>query len=274
MTIKPLGPKPLNALQGTQSPAAAPVSDTSPQPQADGFDTSWPGAGVLNPPAPSEADLARSEQALTQGAKDAAQVFPEVMQAGVKDALEVSVRRIRSALAAGQINASEASSAMEMIRELYEGLADLRAGRATITVKPNNNEGVRVWRMRSPDGDEFQVTARRRLDEFGEARIGFRQAMDDGRTLPGRHRVSLRVDLERYGDTSVDMQYGGSSLDRRIHGLMKNPDGTVFETASGKNLADHHFRKVLPDHLDDPATFERLVDGFVQGTMAPFEAMP
>jgi hypothetical protein len=63
-------------------------------------------------------------------------------------------------------------------------------------------------------------------------------------------------------------------LDKRIHGLMKNPDGSVFETESGKKLADHHFRDDLPEVVKDPVVFAGLVDAFAQGTMAPFEVLP
>jgi hypothetical protein len=55
---------------------------------------------------------------------------------------------------------------------------------------------------------------------------------------------------------------------------MKNEDGSVFETASGKHLADHHFRNQLPSQLNDPKLFAELVDGFVSGVMQPLEQSP
>jgi hypothetical protein len=270
-TIKPnpatLRPPRADAPKPEQA-AAPPAQRSAPQ---DGFDTVSPPIDVLNAPSQSDDALSQSERQLTQAASTAAEVFPQPMRRAVTDALAVSISRIRSAKAAGMIDASEASEASEMLRELFEGIKDLRSGEAKVTVRPNDNEGVRVWRLRSPDGDEFQVTARRQLDGFGEARIGFRQVLDDGQRLPGRHRVGLRVDLERFGQAAVDMQFGGSSLDKRVHGLMKNEDGSVFETASGKHLADHHFRNQLPSQLNDPKLFAELVDGFVSGVMQPLE---
>ena len=272
-TIK--GPTQVAPTQTTaveQTPAqvpAAPVASVT-----DGFDSVKPALDVIGAPSHNDRAQAQLERQLKTAAAAAAEVFPQPMRAAVHEALEVSIARIGTAKAAGNIDASEASQAAEMVRELFEGLADLRAGKAEVHVKPNDHDRVRVWRLKSADGDEFQVTARRKLDEFGEARIGFRQVLDDGRPLPGRHRVGLRVDLERFGQASVDMQFGGSSLDKRIHGLMKNPDGTVFETASGKKLADHHFRNQLPDSIEDPAVFARLVDAFASGVMKPLEAVP
>ena len=273
-SIKPVTPgaQPLPAGEPNVPTTASPQAPPSASPDA--FDPSSPTIDALAAPVPSDAELAKAEKDLTAGADAVAELFPQEMRAGVKEALEISIGRVRSAKAAGTIDETEAGVALEMMRELFEGLGDLRSGRAKVTIKPNNNDGVRVWRLRSADGDEFQVTARRRLDEFGEARIGFRQVLDDGRPLPGRHRVSLRVDLERFGHASVDMQYGGSSLDKRIHGLMKNEDGTVFETASGKNLADHHFRDTLPDHIEDPEVFAELVARFSTGVMQPLEVAP
>ena len=269
MPIKPLGQRPVGAPSAQVE--ATPIAP--PKAPIDGFDSAAPDH-ALAPPAPDAAAFTQREEALRAAAADAASFFPPPMRPAVHQALTTSIARVRSAQAAGSIEAGEASASFEMLRELFEGLADLRAGRALVQPRANANEGVNVWRFRSPDGDEFQVTARRTLDEFGEARIGLRQVFDDGVKLPGRHRVSLRVDLERFGQASVDMQFGGSSLDRRIHGLMKNPDGSVFTTASGKNLADHHFRDQLPDTIEDPAVFAALVDGFVGGTMQPFEQLP
>jgi len=273
-TIKPnpatLRPPRVDAPKPQQA-APQPAQRLAPQ---DGFDTVSQSVDVLNAPQQSDDALSQSERRLSQAASTAAEVFPQPMRRAVTDALSVSIRRIRSAKSSGRIDASEASAAAEMLRELFEGIKDLRSGEAKVTIRPNDNDGVRVWRLSSPDGDEFQVTARRKLDGFGEARIGFRQVLDDGQRLPGRHRVGLRVDLERFGRAAVDMQFGGSSLDKRVHGLMKNEDGSVFETASGKHLADHHFRNQLPSQLNDPKVFAELVDGFVSGVMQPLEQSP
>ena len=94
---------------------------------------------------------------------------------------------------------------------------------------------------------------------------------DDGDRLPGRHRMSMRLDLERWGQASVDVQFGTSSLDKRIHGLMKNEDGSEFLTETGKKLADHHFKKNLPDRMEEPDVFADLVQSFVAGRMSGFE---
>ena len=85
--------------------------------------------------------------------------------------------------------------------------------------------------------------------------------------MQGRHRMSIRLDLERWGSPSFDVQFGGSSLDKRIHGLFKNPDGTVFETPTGKKLADHHFKEVMPSTLSDPTHFSEIVRAFANNTM-------
>jgi hypothetical protein len=273
MPIKPLTQRPVGAPATTPQQPAATAPQAPPEAAGDGFDAASPDRALAPPPLDAAA-LAQREKELRAAAADTALFFPLPMRSAVREALTISIARVRSAEAAGNIDSGEASASFEMLRELFEGLADLRAGRAVVQRRANDNEGVNVWRFRSPDGDEFQVTARRALDEFGEARIGLRQVFDDGVKLPGRHRVSLRVDLERFGEASVDMQFGGSSLDRRIHGLMKNPDGSVFTTASGKNLADHHFRATLPDALEEPAVFAALVDGFVDGTMQPLEQLP
>ena len=117
----------------------------------------------------------------------------------------------------------------------------------------------------------FQVTARR-APMPSARRISFRQVLDDDQRLPGVI-ASLRADLERFGQPGGHAVWG-SSLDKRIHGLMKNPDGTVFETPSGKQLADHHFRDQLPDHIEDPEVFAQLVEGFSRGVMQPLEQLP
>ncbi|MEE2836267.1 MAG: hypothetical protein VYB65_09645 [Myxococcota bacterium] len=269
---QPAAPQPRQAPAHQADEPAPPGASSAPL--KDGFDRSAPPQEALGAAPMNESSRLQLERQLRTSAERVASVFPEPMRPAVQDALDVSIRRIGEAKASGQIDALEANQATEMMRELFEGLTDLRTGDAQVTVRPNDNAGVSVWRLRGVDGDEFQVTARRRVDAFGEARISFRQVLDDDQRLPGRHRVSLRVDLERFGQASVDMQFGGSSLDKRIHGLMKNPDGTVFETPSGKQLADHHFRDQLPDHIEDPEVFAQLVEGFSRGIMQPLEQLP
>ena len=186
--------------------------------------------------------------------------------------MEKSAGRILTALDAGRISGEEAAAAVEMMREMVEALADLRTGNATVIKDSSHGESVRVWRVQAPDGDEFVVNSRLQGDEQGEARLAVRHEVDDGTRLPGRHRMGVRIDLEKWGSPSVDVQFGESSLDKRIHGLYRNPDGTVFQTPTGRKLADHHFREGLPESMRDPGSFAEMVRGFVEGTMEPLPA--
>jgi hypothetical protein len=220
----------------------------------------------------SREELAEREAALLSRSVRAAASFPEETRAAVTEALKTSAARVLGALDAGRIDAAEASEALEMLREMLEALDDLRAGRAEVVDVREAGANVRTWELRAPDGDEFTVTTRLRLDEFGEARVGMRHTVDDGVKLTRSDRMSMRVDLERYGRPSVDVQFGSPGLDKRIHGLYKNEDGSVFRTERGKKLADHHFRDHLPEALAKPAHFEAMVTAFREGIMAPFAA--
>ncbi len=217
-------------------------------------------------------ELAQREAALLSRSVRAAASFPEETRTGVTEALKTSAQRVLGALDAGRIDEAEASESLEMLREMLEALDDLRAGRAEVVEVRENQQNVRLWHLRAPDGDEFTVTTRLRLDEFGEARVGMRHTVDDGVKLTKSDQLSMRVDLERYGRPSVDVQFGSAGLDKRIHGLYKNEDGSVFRTERGKKLADHHFRDHLPASLAKPDHFEAMVTAFRDGIMAPFEA--
>jgi hypothetical protein len=249
------------APEPTKAPEKAPDVFQNPSKTGLSIDSVGPGGSV------------RLEADLLARAGDVAEVFPAGARDGVRSALSESVRRVRRAEAAGRIEPAETAAALEMMREMMEALSDLKTGKADVEVRTDTGKGVRVWRVSAPDGDVYQVTSRKTQDEAGEARIGVRLRSDDGAVLPGRHRMGMRIDLERWGRTSVDVQFGGSSLDKRIHGLFKNEDGTVFETATGKQLADHHFHGVLPDDLSLPERFSAMVSGFVNGTMAPLESV-
>jgi hypothetical protein len=192
--------------------------------------------------------------------------FPQKVQAAVGKALRVSTARIMESYQAQKITGKEAAHALEMMREILEALVDVHKGQAVIQ-ESEKTDNVHVWRIRSPDGDEVVVTARSMRDDHGDPRIAFRHMVDDGKRLPGRHRMGVRIDLEKWGKASVDVQFGGASLDKRIHGLMKDENGEVFTTATGKKLADHHFRTDLPSEIRAPQNFANMVQDFVDGKM-------
>ncbi|MBM65645.1 MAG: hypothetical protein CMH55_05350 [Myxococcales bacterium] len=216
-------------------------------------------------------DLPQLKERLLAQSEATASLFPEASHEGFRKALETSTERVLTALDAGRITPLEAADALEMMREMMEATADLKAGRVEVITSKQHGEGVRHWELESSDGDRFAVTTRTFRETEGDPRIGLRMLADDGERLPGRHRMSMRLDLERWGQASVDVQFGSAGLDRRIHGLMKNEDGSDFLTASGKKLADHHFKKNLPDRMEDPEVFAGLVRDFVAGRMSGFD---
>ncbi len=217
----------------------------------------------------SQASLLAQHNEVKEAIAEAVSTFPVDAQAGVQSALEASANRIMTSLESGSISLEEAVTSMEMVRELVEGLTDIRTGEVEVIHEAQHGENVKVWNVRAPDGDELVVSARFEIDDQGEARMSFRHIVDDGVRLKGRHRMSIRLDLERWGTPSVDVQFGESALDKRIHGLYKNPDGSVFTTPSGKKLADHHFRDNIPASLSDPSTFSALITAFANDTMEP-----
>ena len=219
-----------------------------------------------------QAELAVVHNQLLQNIEKTASTFPEEARKGVALALEKSVNRILEAESSEKISPQEAAESLEMMREMMEGLHDIRTNNVELLKHDIHNENVQVWTMQAPDGDEFIVTARTESDEKGEARVSFRSMKDDGQKLKGRHRMGMRLDLEKFGSASVDVQFGSSSLNKRVHGLYRNEDGSVFETDSGKKLADHHFRDGLPESLQQPARFAEMVQTFVQKTMGPLQS--
>lgn len=217
----------------------------------------------------SQASLLAQHNEVKEAIADAVATFPEDARAGVQSALETSADRIMTSLETGSITLDEAVTSMEMVREMVEGLTDIRTGEVEVIHEATHGDNVKVWNVRAPDGDELVVSARFEIDDQGEARMSFRHIVDDGVRLKGRHRMSIRLDLERWGTPSVDVQFGESALDKRIHGLYKNPDGSVFTTPSGKMLADHHFRDNIPASLSDPTAFSSLITAFANDTMEP-----
>jgi hypothetical protein len=199
--------------------------------------------------------------------------LPDAIQAGVGQAMRTSTERIRKAYEQERITGPEAAQALEMMREMHEALTDVHTGAAEIQ-KSIQTGHVHVWNVKAADGDEYVITARTLRDARGDPRIGFRHMVDDGQKLPSRHRMGLRIDLEKWGDASVDVQFGSSSLDKRVHGLMKDETGAVFTTDSGKKLADHHFRDDLPDSIRSPQNFAAMVQAFIDGEMVLPQAAP
>jgi len=269
--------RPIDSTKGVQLPPVLPPEAPSrpsttvdlPGP-GDGFDAQQD-ADLLGSRHRDPTDLAQLKERLVAHARDTAALFPEPSQEGFTKALGISTERVLSALDAGRISPMEAADALEMMREMMEATADLKAGRVEILSSKQHDGGVRHWELESPDGDRFAVTTRTFRASHGDPRIGLRMLADDGQKLPGRHRMSMRLDLERWGQASVDVQFGSAGLDRRIHGLMKDEDGQDFLTPSGKKLADHHFKKSLPDRMEDPEIFAGLVRDFVAGRMSGFD---
>lgn len=262
------------SIQRTQS-SPAEVVKTPVEPERlsrtqDGFD-STDSQDILGSRHRTINDLTALKERLLSQARETAKLFPESSHQGFQKALETSTERVMTALDAGRVTPLEAADALEMMREMMEATADLKAGRVDVLSSKEHGDGVRHWELESPDGDRFAVTTRRFRETTGDPRIGLRMLADDGDRLPGRHRMSMRLDLERWGQASVDVQFGTSSLDKRIHGLMKNEDGSEFLTETGKKLADHHFKKNLPDRMEEPDVFADLVQSFVAGRMSGFE---
>ncbi len=262
------------SIQRTQS-SPAEVVKTPLEPERlsrtqDGFD-STDSQDILGSRHRTTNDLTALKERLLSQAGETAKLFPESSHQGFQKALETSTERVMTALDAGRVTPLEAADALEMMREMMEATADLKAGRVDVLSSKEHGDGVRHWELESPDGDRFAVTTRRFRETTGDPRIGLRMLADDGDRLPGRHRMSMRLDLERWGQASVDVQFGTSSLDKRIHGLMKNEDGSEFLTETGKKLADHHFKKNLPDRMEEPDVFADLVQSFVAGRMSGFE---
>ncbi|MAO84610.1 MAG: hypothetical protein VX405_02530 [Myxococcota bacterium] len=262
------------SIQRTQS-SPAEVVKTPVEPERlsrtqDGFD-STDSQDILGSRHRTTNDLTALKERLLSQARETAKLFPESSHQGFQKALETSTERVMTALDAGRVTPLEAADALEMMREMMEATADLKAGRVDVLSSKEHGDGVRHWELESPDGDRFAVTTRRFRETTGDPRIGLRMLADDGDRLPGRHRMSMRLDLERWGQASVDVQFGTSSLDKRIHGLMKNEDGSEFLTETGKKLADHHFKKNLPDRMEEPDVFADLVQSFVAGRMSGFE---
>jgi hypothetical protein len=196
-------------------------------------------------------------------------VFPEKSQEGIRKALQTSVNRVLEAHSEERLSMEEAGAAIEMMREMVEALHDLRTGQAKVLRAEDHGDNVRVWHVQTTDGDEVVVSTRNYLDEKGEARFSIRHITDDGISLPGRYRMSMRLDLERWGNPSVDVQFGTSGLNQRIHGLYRNEDGSIFRTDSGGKLPDHHFRDDLPSTLRDPEIFANMVRSFANNVMEP-----
>lgn len=222
--------------------------------------------GLLNT---SQATLLAQFNEVKDAISEAVSTFPEEARPGIQSALDVSASRILTSMESGAITPEEAATSLEMVREMVEGLTDLRTGEVEVIRESQHGDNVKVWNVRAEDGDELVVSTRFELDNQGEARVSIRHIVDDGVRLKGRHRMSLRLDLERWGTPSVDVQFGESSLDKRVHGLYKNPDGTVFTTPTGKKLADHHFRDNLPPTLSEPSHFSSLVESFANDVMEP-----
>ena len=262
------------SIQRTQSSPAEvvkpPVEPERLSRTQDGFD-STDSQDILGSRHRTINDLTALKERLLSQARETAKLFPESSHQGFQKALETSTERVMTALDAGRVTPLEAADALEMMREMMEATADLKAGRVDVLSSKQHGDGVRHWELESPDGDRFAVTTRRFRETTGDPRIGLRMLADDGDRLPGRHRMSMRLDLERWGQASVDVQFGTSSLDKRIHGLMKNEDGSEFLTETGKKLADHHFKKNLPDRMEEPDVFADLVQSFVAGRMSGFE---
>ncbi|MBK8010684.1 MAG: hypothetical protein IPK13_05000 [Deltaproteobacteria bacterium] len=196
---------------------------------------------------------------------EAMKALPASIRPGVRDALERSLDRIRTSMNEGRVSCDEAEAALEMVREMSEALVDLAGHRLTVVERSGSGDeqqNVDVVRLRASDRDELVLVTRKEADATGEARISLRMVKDDGEEIPSRYRLGLRLDLERRGSPSVDVQFGESSLDKRIHGLWRYPDGQPVLTSSGAQLADHHFRGVLPASLVDPAEFGALVSAF------------
>ena len=272
MTTRPIDGSGSPSLRSNRAPMP-PQTERQERPPAiteDGFEAQPP-PDVLGSRHRSTAELTGLADELLRQAEATATLFPESSQDGFRKALSTSTQRVITALDAGRITPLEAADALEMMREMMEATADLKAGRVHVVSAKNHGDGVRHWELESPDGDRFAVTTRRFREPEGDPRIGLRMIADDGQRLPGRHRMSMRLDLERWGQASVDVQFGGASLDKRIHGLMKNDDGSEFLTPSGKKLADHHFKKNLPDSMEAPDVFADLVQAFVSGRMSGFD---
>lgn len=215
-----------------------------------------------------DGDLEGVRRSIVRMLPEALTALPAAIRPGVRDALEKSLDRIRTSLNAGRISREEAEAALEMVREMSEALVDL-AGRCLVVVERNDSgvdRNVDVVRLRANDKDELVLVTRREADATGEARISLRMVKDDGEEIPSRYRLGLRLDLERRGSPSVDVQFGESSLDKRIHGLWRYPDGQPVLTATGAQLADHHFRGVLPASLADPTAFGAVVTSFRAST--------
>jgi hypothetical protein len=203
----------------------------------------------------------------------AAQLFPHEAREGVAQALRASVRRAVEAHRAGRITALDAAASLEMMRELGEALRDLAAGNVEVIEHEVFEDRVERWLVRAPDGDELVVIARPVSDDEGEARLSVRLQQDDGVDLPSRYRMAARIDLEqRSGAPAVDIQFGSSALDKRIHGLYRDARGLPILGPTGREIADHHFRAGLAAKLSDPGGFAAMVSGFIERVMAPLTA--
>ena len=266
-----------SAHHGINSAGQAPLDRMEANP-ADGRapERSQPGAAALPSSAATNAlgvqfqsktDLLLRCESLLASFSDDVGAFPKAVQDGLVKALQTSTSRIVSAHDNEKVTNQEAAEALEMMREIMEALRDIHSGQAVVT-KREQTDHVQVWNVVAPDGDAFVVTARQFRDDRGDPRISFRHMIDDGVALPGRHRMGVRIDLEKWGQASVDVQFGGSSLDKRIHGLMKNADGEIFTTPTGKKLADHHFRDDLPEEIRSPQAFAKMVQDFVDGKIS------
>jgi hypothetical protein len=228
--------------------------------------------------ADAAADLGARLAELRARTDEASRALPPSGQAAVKNALDVSARRIEEALAKGQVSADEAGAAAHMLAEMIDQLVAIERGEAAVhETTAYGNADLRGLEVKTTSGDVLRIGVRPLGNDSGEARIKLESVVDDGADVGKPKRMMIRFDLEgssagNPGDPalSVDVQFGHErfdpareKLDLRIHGVLLDDDGNPVINRAGRAVADHHFRHGVPDSLDDPDGFAAFAARFL-----------
>lgn len=188
----------------------------------------------------------------------AAAAFPQEVRDTVELAIGKTSERIQNSHARGRLNDTESAVAMEIVRELTEGLEYIGRGEAEVVSQSQTDDLGWRWIVQTPTNDQFELRTRAMQDQRGQARIGVRQVVDDGVPLDKEYRLDLRVDRSHRG-AAVDMHFLKKSLNEKVHG----------RTAIGKSgNPNHHFSEGLSGRLCRPDVFAEVVHNFQNGTMA------
>ena len=190
-------------------------------------------------------------------AKEGELFGPEIRDT-VNIAFEKTKARLERSLGRGKLREKDAARGFEMLRELSEGLDYFRRGDVVMnSVRKSDDNGGR-WILETPTGDQFEVRARNRQDQRGQARLGIRQVADDGRRVDKRDQLDLRIDRDRKG-ACVDLQFLHKSFNEKVHGRIG---------IGSKAYANHHFRDGIAGELNNVDNFSDFVQDFRDDNIA------